>query len=84
MRNCSLLGSNAMTKGDTPTLGESVEIAEKLTSCDEIQRAEIFHNLRQTMQLSRTMRGLNSLIEQPVHRPLGQRALQSIGLHLAG
>lgn len=73
-----------MTSIETPTLSESVAIAQTLANCDEAQRAELVHELRRTVRLSRTVRGLNRLIEQPAHRPLGEKALRSIGLHLPG
>ena len=73
-----------MVSDEIPSLSESVEIAEKLTSCNEIQRMELLHNLRRAAKLSRAVRGLNRLVEQPAHSPLGQRALKSIGLYLGG
>ncbi len=78
------MAAQTSTVGETPTTAESVADAHTLVDCDEGARAEWIHRLRQSMRLSRTVRGLNRLLDQPAHRPLGSAALKCIGLGHGG
>jgi hypothetical protein len=73
-----------MLTSDTPSIEESVSFARMLAETDDAQRVEIVHRLRHSLQLSRTVRGLNHLLEQPAHRPVGRQALKSLGLEQGG
>jgi hypothetical protein len=42
------------------------------------------HRLRHSLKLSRTVRGLNRLLDQPAHRPVGAQALKCLGLERGG
>jgi hypothetical protein len=69
---------------DTPTTTESVATARALVNCDEATLREAVDQLRRSVRLSRTVRGLNRLLDQPDFRPLSRAALKSIGLEHSG
>lgn len=73
-----------MLTSDTPSIEEAVRFARMLTETDDAARVEIVHRLRHSLQLSRTVRGLNLLLKQPAHCPMGRQALKSLGLERGG
>lgn len=73
-----------MIASETPTVVEAAEMARVLVETDEQHRVDLIRRLRQSERLSRTVRGLNRLLDVSEHRPLGQRALKCIGLELGG
>ncbi len=73
-----------MLTSDTPSIEEAVSFARMLAETDDDQRVEIVHRLRHSLKLSRTVRGLNRLLDQPAYRPVGAQALKCLGLERGG
>lgn len=73
-----------MPTHDTPSIEEAVNLARMLADTDDAGRVEIVHRLRHSLKLSRTVRGLNRLLDQPAYRPVGTQALKSLGLERGG
>ncbi|WBT36373.1 hypothetical protein [Hyphomicrobium sp. DMF-1] len=69
---------------DVPSEIESVAVARVIVETSEAERIELLHRLRRSFKLSRTVRGLNRLLDRPAHRPLGREALRRLGLEFAG
>lgn len=69
---------------ETPTTFESIHFANSFREISEDQRVELLHRLRKSMRLSYTVRGLNRLMEQPLHRPVAEAALREMGLDYTG
>lgn len=67
-----------------PSVGEAVAVAHAIVETNDSERVEMLHRLRQSLKLSRTVRGLNRLLDQPDHRPLGRQALKCMGLDFSG
>jgi len=75
----------AITGGDDiPSESESVAAARAIVETTEFETVELMHSLRQSFKLSRTVRGLNRLLERPAYRPLGREALRRLGLEFPG
>lgn len=68
----------------TPSVEEACAAAQTFLAADDAKRAEVVHQLRQNLRLSRTVRGLNRLLQHPDHGSLGRSALKSLGLEMAG
>ena len=73
-----------MAAVDTPSLAEAVATAHILVNSNDVQRVEVLHELRRSLQLCRTVRGLNLLLLYPAHRGLAERALSNMGLAYPG
>ena len=73
-----------MPTRDTPSIEEAVDLARMLSETDDAGRVEIIHRLRHSLMLSRSVRGLNQLLDQPAYRPVGAQALKCIGLEHGG
>ena len=73
-----------MAAVDTPSISEAVAKARLLVNSNDVERAEVLHELRRSLQLSRTVRGLKLLLAYPSHRALAERALLKMGLAYAG
>jgi len=69
---------------DVPSETESVATARAIVETTEPETVELMHRLRKSFKLSRTVRGLNRLLDRPVHRPLGKEALRRLGLEFTG
>ena len=77
------MGRITMT-GDYQSVDEAANLARALVDTNEAGRVELFHQLRQSLRLSRAVRGLNRLLEHPVYRPLGAQALKCLGMERGG
>jgi hypothetical protein len=73
-----------MPSHDTPSIEEAIDLARMLSEADDAGRVEIVHRLRHSLKLSRSVRGLNRLLDQPAHRPVGTQALKCLGLERGG
>lgn len=73
-----------MPTRDTPSVEEAVDLARMLTETNDTERVEIIHRLRHSLKLSRAVRGLNRLLDQPAYRPVGAQALKCLGLERGG
>ena len=73
-----------MPTRDTPSIEEAVDLARMLSETDDAGRVEIIHRLRHSLKLSRSVRGLNRLLDQPAYRPVGAQALKCLGLERGG
>lgn len=73
-----------MPSHDTPSIEEAIDLARMLSETDDAGRVEIVHRLRHSLKLSRSVRGLNRLLDQPAHRLAGAQALKCLGLERGG
>lgn len=73
-----------MLSDENPSILKSLNFAHRIQQADDAQRAEVVHRLRQSMRLSYTVRGLNQLAQEPLHRPVAERALHSMGFGFSG
>ena len=73
-----------MTAADTPSLAEAVASAHILVSSNDVQRLEVLHELRRSLQLCRTVRRLNSCSCIRLTAGLLERALMTMGLAYPG
>jgi hypothetical protein len=75
---------NAEALSEAPSVVEAVAVARSIVDTSDMERVEMLHRLRQSLRLSRTVRGLNSLLDRPDYRPLGRQALKCMGLDFGG
>jgi hypothetical protein len=71
-----------MFSNETPSILESLEFARRVQEIDVGRRVELMHRLVLSKRLAYTVRGLNRLAEEPVHRQMAERALHSMWLDL--
>ena len=60
--------------------GFGVEIAERLANAADDEWPFVIEELRRSKNLSRAMRAINEMLENPAHRQLANNALRRIGL----
>lgn len=77
-------GNDTAMPAEGPSVVEAVAVARVIVETNDSERVEMLHRLRQSLKLSRTVRGLNRLLDQPDHRPLGRQALKCMGLDFSG
>lgn len=73
--------AKAVRVSDNPNPSEAVSVARQIVMIPPSHLADSIRDMVKKRELSRTVRGLNSLVlDHPQHRPIAAQALKHLGL----